>query len=714
MTKLPEDSIERIYAGLLGKAIGVRHGSNVEMWTAEKIASAYGEVEGYLFDFRNFAADDDTNGPLFFVRALEDFPFDGELDPRAVALTLRNYAPYEHGFFWWGGYGNSTEHTGYHNLKNGILPPRSGSVEQNGATVAEQIGGQIFIDCWGLVAPGDPARAARYARAAACVMHGGNGVYGGMFVAACIAAAFVEKEVARVIAAGLAVIPQDCAYAKMVRDLTGFHKRTPEDWRACFAYVRRHYWTDRYPGGCHIIPNSAIIVMALLYGNGDFGAAINICLMGGFDTDCNVGNVGTIMGVLNGLEGIDYRAWRKPINDLMICSSVVGSLNATDLPRRAYHIARLAYSVAGQQPPPARRAALDGRATAFDFELPGSTHAFRVAAEGAGPLDVALCNSAERARSGSRSLKATVTVIPGVTEVRVYHQTYYRPADFDDNRYDPCFSPLIFPGQTLKGSILVSKETECPVLGFLYVKDVHTGACFESERMLLTPGEWREMQLDVPGGETACIGEAGFKLVPRNGWGRSTLLIHVDDVSFSGQPDYRIDFSRESVEHWTPLHREVSQFTYLKGIWTLEDGELSGSCSDSGEAYTGGHDWTDYRFTATLLPKLGDRHNLNFRVQGALRSYAVGLAPNGKLVLYKNEDGYRELKAIPYPWECGGRYTLEIEVRGASIRVRDATRLLIEHRDDQGPYLHGQIGVSVMGGSHCHFADMRIQPAAYA
>ena len=86
-----------------------------------------------------------------------------------------NYAPFEHGFFWWGGYGVSTEHTAYLNLRNGIKAPRSGSVEQNGAAVAEQIGGQIFIDTWGLVAPGNPELAAKYAAQAASATHGGNG-----------------------------------------------------------------------------------------------------------------------------------------------------------------------------------------------------------------------------------------------------------------------------------------------------------------------------------------------------------------------------------------------------------------------------------------------------------------------------------------------------------------------------------------------------------
>ena len=37
MKKLQKDYLERVYAGVLGKTIGVRHGSNDEGWSYEKI-----------------------------------------------------------------------------------------------------------------------------------------------------------------------------------------------------------------------------------------------------------------------------------------------------------------------------------------------------------------------------------------------------------------------------------------------------------------------------------------------------------------------------------------------------------------------------------------------------------------------------------------------------------------------------------------------------
>ena len=68
-------------------------------------------MDEYPVDYQLFAADDDSNGPIFFVRALEDKEPEKPLEASDVADALLNYAPYEHGFFWWGGYGTSNEHT---------------------------------------------------------------------------------------------------------------------------------------------------------------------------------------------------------------------------------------------------------------------------------------------------------------------------------------------------------------------------------------------------------------------------------------------------------------------------------------------------------------------------------------------------------------------------------------------------------------------------
>ncbi|HEY5585430.1 MAG TPA: ADP-ribosylglycohydrolase family protein [Ruminiclostridium sp.] len=714
MNTIPKDYINKIYAGWLGKIIGIRHGSNIESWSYEAIEKVYGEVENYLFDFKNFAADDDSNGPMFFLRALEDYTHTSDITAEQIGLTWLNYAPFEHGFYWWGGYGKSTEHTAYLNLRNGIMAPRSGSIEQNGAAVAEQIGGQIFIDTWGLVVPGDFKLAAQYAEKAASVSHGGNGVYGGMFIAACISAAFIENDLMEILEDGLSVIPSDCEYTRITREIIKYHKNNPDNWRDCFKYIKDNFGYDRYPGACHIIPNSAVMILSLLYGNGNFSSTINICNMCGWDTDCNVGNVATIMGVWKGLEGIDFK-WRKPINDFLACSSVIGSLNILDLPWCVYYIANLAYKIAGEEPPTEWKEILSGEAARFNFELPGSTHGFRLSADTGVSLNHLLENTTEYSHSGKGALKIAVKPLSSGNEVRVYNKTYYIPSDFNDSRYDPCFSPVLYPGQTIKAFVMVPACNSFKTAATIYVKDVNSGEYSESEGVNLIPGEWMELSYRIPSLNGACLEEAGvkFTVLETNNSGvweiRNTMIAYIDDFDFCGVPDYNIDFSKERIEHWTKIHKEISQFTYLKGIWELDGGALSGSCSDFAEAYTGGYNWKDYSFEATMLPQLGDHHNINFRVQGAIRSYALGLSSSSKLILYKNDNGYKELSSIPFAWECGKEYTFKCETIGPNIKIYNNDKLLMEFTDNCKPYLTGQIGVSVLNGSHCHYKNFIVK-----
>jgi hypothetical protein len=74
-----------------------------------------------------------------------------DLTPFQIGQTWLNYLIEEKTILWWGGMGNSTEHTAYLRLKNGIPAPHSGSIATNGKIVAEQIGSQIFIDGWAMI-----------------------------------------------------------------------------------------------------------------------------------------------------------------------------------------------------------------------------------------------------------------------------------------------------------------------------------------------------------------------------------------------------------------------------------------------------------------------------------------------------------------------------------------------------------------------------------
>ena len=685
---MKQEYIEKIYSGWLAKIIGIRYGAPIEGWTMEKIRSLFGDrLPDYPADYKNFAADDDSNGPWFFLRALEDGGICGkdgektELEPEDAAKALLNYAPFEHGFFWWGGYGVSTEHTAYQNLRSGIRAPESGSIRQNGSTMAEQIGGQIFSDTWGLVNPGKPERAAKMARAAASVTHDGDGLNGAAFVASCISAAFEESDIRAIIETGLSFVEPGSRYEEAVRAVMDFydsHEKGGESWRDCFEFVRTHYGYDKYPGVCHIIPNISVMILAMLYGEGDFDRTLEICNLCGWDTDCNVGNVACILGVALGLSAIGEK-WRKPVGDLLISSSVLGYYNIQDIPQSASYIARLAFALDKEEVPEPWREILKDE-TLCHFEYPGSTHAMRLRAEsGEGRelegKNLRLENTDETAWTGKRSLKLTASSVEPGDRIFLYRNTYYRPEEFTDSRYDPAFSPTLYPGQTIKGAVYLPEYSR-PAKVCLYVKDLHSGEILCGEQLSLVPGEWRELSFAVPGGRDELIGEAGFCFyMEGRALERFEFAAMADDFRSAGEADYLLDLKKEQMEVWPGGHTEISQFTRLKGNAWLEDGALHLSCSDFGEMYTGGQNWQDYEAEWLLTPVKGDFCGAGIRVQGAARSYGAVLLSGNRLALVKSRprgEGYDILAETEFSWREGERIRLTVRAEGNRLQAAAA------------------------------------------
>src|SRR5258708_36693856 len=99
--------------------------------------------------------DDDISGTFTFVRALADHGSSLSLTPQQIGQTWLNYIIERKTILWWGGLGNSTEHTAYLRLKKGIPAPKSGSVALNSKGVAEQIRAENFIAGWAKVSPRD-------------------------------------------------------------------------------------------------------------------------------------------------------------------------------------------------------------------------------------------------------------------------------------------------------------------------------------------------------------------------------------------------------------------------------------------------------------------------------------------------------------------------------------------------------------------------------
>ncbi|MEZ4573145.1 MAG: ADP-ribosylglycohydrolase family protein [Thermomicrobiales bacterium] len=441
--------------GCSGKIIGVYLGRNFEGWPHERVMAELGEVNYYTnehFGQPLVVTDDDISGTFTFLRALADNGNNRDLTAAQIGDSWLNYLIEERAILWWGGLGMSTEHTAFLRLKAGIQAPESGSIGLNSQVIAEQIGAQIFIDGWAMVAPGDPELAADLARRAASVSHDGEAIYGAQVIAAMESLAFVEPDLDRLLDTGLSFIPIDSTIARLIGDLREWRGRSA-DWRETFRRVEQRYGYDRYLGSCHIVPNHAIVILALLHGDDDFQRTLMIANTCGWDTDCNSGNVGCLMGIKNGLAGIDKGPdWRGPVADRMYVSSADGGESITDAVREAAKVINIARALTGEpEVEPGPR---------FNFGFPGAVQGFR----SDGAPDARGVATLENVEHGDgRSLAIDFRGVAPGRVARVITPTFIPPSDLAMERYSLLACPTLYPGQTIRASVSASGTNAQPV-----------------------------------------------------------------------------------------------------------------------------------------------------------------------------------------------------------------------------------------------------------
>ena len=205
---------------------------------------------------------------------------------------------------------------GRQNLKAGIPAPASGDPDHN--PFAYNIDFQIESDFAGLVAPAQPGAAIDIAWRAGHVMNYGDGVYGGVMVAAMTAEAFRARSIGQIVEAGRRAVPEGTSYRAMIEDTIRWHGANPRSWRKAWRLLERkwnahHLAAKRDPR--HVDHefnidaklNGAYILLGLLYGKGSYSRSVGISLRAGQDTDCNPANVGSIIGAWRGFQRLPDR-----------------------------------------------------------------------------------------------------------------------------------------------------------------------------------------------------------------------------------------------------------------------------------------------------------------------------------------------------------------------------------------------------------------------
>jgi len=687
---LQDNYLEQVYAAVLGKVIGVYVGRPFEGWPKKSIEAKVGEIDRYVHEEQNtysdkgvplIVPDDDITGTFTFIRAIEDSGKYADTSPEFYGDTWLNYLVENKTILWWGGMGHSTEHTAYLRLKNGIKAPRSGSMALNSKVVAEQIGAQIFIDAFGMVAPGDPALAVSMAENAAQVSHDGEAVHAARVVAAMVSAAFVEKDMNKLLDIGVSFIPEDCLLAEVHRDVRTWCLEDL-DWRQTYERIDEKYGYHCYGGNCHVIPNHALMVMAWSYAPNNFHQSQKIINTAGWDTDCNAANVGSVMGLGVGLEGInqDYE-FQRPTADRLLMPTAEGTEGVTDCAIIARRIESMGRKVMGwTEPETIKQGAWQS------FELPGALHGYMVETDGFNHRHTCEVTNVEgHSELGNRSMRIDFSLD---RSRRALISTPLSTGGGDGGgAYSLMGSPKIYPGNVVRLTGTCGTTTN-PAGLRLYIRAQGSDELHYSTSQSLQDGQNFEISFLVPALPLGVAKDLGLELSADS---VCRGEIFVDAVFIEGNFDVAFPVKLNQGSPWggkVQFDGWVFDADIARGKFSDDDEEQTqfGKNEGRGELICGSTLWRDYCFEARVKIHLATRAGIVARYQGKQRYLSVEVEGNNLKLVQRN---YGEVildeidfESVGNEWEQDRLYSMQIRCSGADITVQLEGREILKGRDD--------------------------------
>jgi hypothetical protein len=429
------------------------------------------------------------------------------------------------------------------------------------------------------------------------------------------------------------------------------------------------------------------MIMALLYAPDDFSQAQTIVCTSGWDTDCNAGNVGCLMGAMLGLEGLEAgRNWRGPVADRMLLSSADGGAAINDAVRVSARLVNIGRQLAHLPVLPAPKGGAQ-----FHFSLPGSVQGFAVVGEGLSGLELAnIPFEASRAlalRFAGLGVEPAVAMTPAfagpdVTRMRTY---------------DLMATPLVYSGQRLEARVVADSQNAGDVAVSLRALVYGAGdqlVPIESNAVVLAAGVETILDWRLPDTDGEPIQSIGVAV--RSPGSQQDGAIVLDWLRWDGPPEVRLRRPREPGDFWRRAWVDAASAftTYFPQAF-----RVSQDCGE-GMIICGGRQWSDYRVEAALTVHLAEHAGIGFRVQGLRRFYSVLLVRPDVLRLMRIRDGQTTVLAeAPFAWSFERPYDFRIEAVGRAIEVSvNGVRLQARDESEQA-FADGGVALIIEGGA---------------
>jgi hypothetical protein len=182
-------------------------------------------------------------------------------------------------------------------MDQGYVPPTTGQTGYNGSWDA--IDAQIECEVFGQIAPGMLDNALTREDYWARVTNDQHAVDTAKFYSVICADAFFTSDATTLINDAKAKFSTGSLVYQMATDVQNWKNQYPS-WRDCRLAIKNKYnesWVNAKLNFCSVL-------MALLYGGGDWKNSVQVALLAGWDNDCNAATTGCIMGIIKGYSGM--------------------------------------------------------------------------------------------------------------------------------------------------------------------------------------------------------------------------------------------------------------------------------------------------------------------------------------------------------------------------------------------------------------------------
>ncbi|MBO5199102.1 MAG: ADP-ribosylglycohydrolase family protein [Lachnospiraceae bacterium] len=326
----PVDDLRgRMKAAVLGRYAGCTLGVPVEGW---KVASMQAHALDCGMDFpptnywKEVTRPNDVQYGIskrseYSLAGIDKVPVDDDITYAILNMLLlekygKNYTVQDVGEFWLEvlPYACTAEDEALQQLRAGTRA----ECAANFNSYVEWIGAAIRADAFGYAEAGNPVAAAKLSYPDAYLTHRKNGIYGEMFAAASIAAAFTAKTPLDAVKEGMKQIPAESDLYKDLEWALSYEGKITNYLRARALLDER--FEKMHP--VHTNNNMCAVVFGLMLGGDDFTSCISNTVGIGLDNDCTGATVGSIAGACLGLDAIpEY--WYKNFNDT-VCTYITG------------------------------------------------------------------------------------------------------------------------------------------------------------------------------------------------------------------------------------------------------------------------------------------------------------------------------------------------------------------------------------------------------